>query len=186
MANLILTWSEQNQCWVKILGAWIAEDSKERTPRFFRFRHPHTPEGMRAAQAELVPLVAQWQTIKAEAKKRGEKKPVWYREKFAIVKSPNTFDLATVKTPTEDDDASQLSNLEKAENERREKLRLATALALNAEANPVKPLVKASIQEAKERYCRWYGESGVKGGTAKGVCDQLKAVCNCLAPCPCI
>lgn len=176
MPNLNLTWSVQNHCWVKSLGSWFNESGSKRVPRFFRFHRPNSPEGLRAAQAELLPLVAQWQAIRAEARKRGEKYPVWFREKLQAIPAPNMFDLASVAPPDEDDDAAQLELRNQSLARREKLLHLSSALKANEEANPIKPLAKATIQEAKERYDAWYRESGVKDYTAKGLSGLLSAV----------
>jgi len=167
MANLDLTWSAANNCWVKVLGAWYDERGR-RIPRFFRFKHSNTLDGLRAAQDELMPWVVEWRRIRHAAKVAGNKKPVWHRKALVTIPAPTTFDLARPSDPEEDADTSQIEQIEKLRARREELLRVAEALRANDAANPDKPLSNLSVKEAREVYGTFCKSSGNKSRSIEG------------------
>lgn len=148
MASLNLTWSAPNNCWVKSLGYWINPKNSRRTPRFFRFAQPNTPEGRRAAENELVPLLAQWQAIRAAAKQEGVE-PVWYRD-LKLTEAPKINPFAPAATK-----AKQVAAVK--------------AVRANEVANPMKTLEAASIEQARTQFVAWIKSTGVKPTTLEAL-----------------
>src|ERR1035437_7441040 len=111
MPNTELTWSEANKAWAKSLGHWF-DESGDRVRRFFRFAYPKTPEGQRQAQHALIPIIAEWLTVKAEAKKMGIKHPAWYRPSLEVA-TMDPFKMAPATPPPEVPEDARLSDDEK-------------------------------------------------------------------------
>lgn len=144
MPTTNLTYSSANKCWVKSLGYYYTDEGK-RVPKYFRFPYENSSAGQKKAQDELLPLLVQWQKIKARAKARGEKLPVWHNPKLTAPTRP----------------LGQSSGL----------VEVALARRANESANPVRNLRSMSIADAKEAYCDWYETSGVGTTTAKNQKD---------------
>jgi len=185
MATLNLTYSEANKAWVKSLGHWFTDDGTRRVPRYFRFPYPNSDDGRRKAEGELLPLLNQWQQIKAAAKKAGVP-PVWYRPTIKPVKANALVAMAVASAPeppVDEDDAEAMEayRQEVASSEatkaKTEKAKIVERnVKANEDADPAKALPKASIEQAKEAFCKWYEGTGVKSYTARGTAYALRAV----------
>jgi integrase len=155
--TLNLTYDEANKCWTKSLGFWFTKKTGKRVPRHFRFTYPNTPEGQRRAADELLPLLAQWQTIKAEAKKSGNP-PVWFRE------------LKYEKIPF-----NELMKTDFGDPKRTLATAIGNAEIANAAANPVKTMDAWTIEQTINAFTTFTEATGVRKNTVVCLVSRLKS-----------